>query len=120
MSLPSLEQLVAPPSSKPIDPSELVAEANFAPRKWQATVPDDWSRKPAVIRTADLRRIITLPRRPRPDADRLEAMVELMTARYRISNGMCACATLNRKCITRDPEPEVHYAPAPGPGVDVV
>lgn len=101
MPLPSLDELAAAPTGKPIDPRTLVAEANFAPRQWQATAPDDWSRKPAVTRTEDLRRVRDLPRRPRPDADRLEAMVELMTKRYRIGNGTCACATWNRKCITR-------------------
>lgn len=89
-----------------LDLSNLVADANFAPREWQSSKPDAaWTSKPEVETSEDLRRIIALPRRDRPDDARGAALIELMTERF--SNGRaagdgCTCrAVFNRDCITR-------------------
>lgn len=81
---------------------ELVAQPNTAPQAWQSKPPDSWSRKPPVTMTPELRRVLELPRRERPGAETLEAMIELMTDRFR-RHGVqtCRCAQMGRPCITR-------------------
>lgn len=83
---------------------ELVAAPNVAPQQWQSKPPDSWSRKPPVTMTPELRRVASLPKRPRPSPERLEAMIGLMTARFLRADSTtkaCKCAAIGRPCITR-------------------
>ena len=90
----------APVAPVPVD--DLVAHPSFAPRVWQSTAPEAaWGRRPAIEASDDLRRIIALPRRARPEGARAEALVELISGRYGLAAGPCGCATLGRECITR-------------------
>lgn len=83
-----------------------VAGINFAPDEWQIGAPvEGWTRKPEIQMSADLRRIIALPRRDQPDGPMAEALVEMMTERYtngRAAGYGCTCQSVfNRECITR-------------------
>lgn len=91
-----------------IDISALVTDPNFAPRAWESQIPDTaWSHKPPIEESADLRRIVGLPRRaqPEPRGPRAEALIELMTTRYsngRAAGAGCDCrAKHGRECIVR-------------------
>lgn len=110
MSVPiELADLELPPKpAKPesIDPLELVADANFAPRAWQSKCPDEaWTPKPPVSPSDDLKRILDVPRRPQLEASSVRgaAMVEMITRRYaRERTDPCRCRSdFNRDCITR-------------------
>lgn len=83
-----------------------VAAPNFAPNEWQISAPENtWTRKPEIETSADLRRIIALPRRDQPDGPMADALIEMMSERF--SNGRaagdgCTCrAKFKRDCITR-------------------
>lgn len=58
-----------------------------------------WGRK-APTSSAELQRVLSLPRRPVESVD-LEAITELMTRALRKPDGPCQCAALGRKCILR-------------------
>lgn len=105
-----LEDLIVPEQTT-LDPGSLVAEANFRPRAWQSisATPVNgvgWSKDP-VQDSEDLRRIIALPRRERPDpeGDTAKALIELMTQRYRREVQVCRCTELrpgvDDPCILR-------------------
>jgi hypothetical protein len=63
---------------------------------------DQWC-KPPVLPSKDLKRILALPRRPKPDHLTGEALIELITERYAIDNPSCQCAEISpgRPCIER-------------------
>jgi hypothetical protein len=63
---------------------------------------DQWC-KPPVLPSKDLKRILALPRRPKPDNLTGEALIELITERYAIDNPSCQCAEISpgRPCIER-------------------
>lgn len=99
----------------PLDVTKLVAAKGFAPSEWQTPYPDHaWSHRIHVLPvrdTAELRRIVALPRRPElePGSAQAEAMIELMTRRFAKPPAPCRCRAilqehgrhLNRKCIVR-------------------
>lgn len=83
-----------------VDVSALVAAPNFAPKDWQAT-PPAFSNKSAIRRTADLDRVLALPRRAPPTEDQYESLIDHMTRLLARPPGPCQCASMKRKCITR-------------------
>lgn len=84
----------------PIPLSDLVAGVNFAPKEWQSGRPDDsWTSKPPVENSADLTRILALPRRPIPGEAREQALVDLLNERLRLPDGTCRCKDFKRDCI---------------------
>lgn len=85
----------------PVDVSKLVAQPNYQPSEWQAP-PPVFSNKAPVGRSADLDRVLTLPRRPPPNAAQQAALVTTMTARLaRPGVTSCQCASMKRDCITQ-------------------
>lgn len=85
----------------PIDVGTLVAQPNFAPKEWQTRMPDIFNgRKPPVTDSAELRRVLALPRRAPPTPAQVSAMIAHETARYARPTARCRCAELGRKCIT--------------------
>ncbi len=91
---------------KPIRLADTVASPLFAPEAWQTAAPDDlFTRGTPIGRSADLERILALPRRAPVDLDSptAEAIVELEMAKYAIDNPNCKCKEIapGRQCITR-------------------
>lgn len=62
---------------------------------------DEWQPKRAPRRTADLRRVEALERREVPDDVTREAMVELVTRRYRLPDAPCSCVARHGFCVER-------------------
>ena len=60
----------------------------------------NYSTMPAVARSGDLARVKALPRRPRPDAKALEALVAKWNGKLKRNNPKCKCASLGRPCYT--------------------
>lgn len=56
--------------------------------------------KPPVKGSADLTRVLALPRRAVPDIALSEALIQHMSAKYTRKNIMCRCKSMRRKCIT--------------------
>jgi len=88
--------------------SDAVADPMCAPFGWQTEAPDDLFRRgDPVGDSADLQRILALPRRPQLDltSATAEAMVELEMQKYaRTDNiGQCRCKSIDPRkgCITR-------------------
>lgn len=88
--------------------SDAVADPMCAPFGWQTEAPEDMFRRgDPVGGSADLDRILALPRRPQLDltSATAEAMVELEMAKYaRTDNiGQCRCKEIDPRkgCITR-------------------
>ncbi len=106
-SIPVAEE--KPSKKAAINLADLVAAPNTRPAEWQtiSKPPVGWSGriKPPVLPSADLKRIVELPRRPKPTPVEAQALLDLMTERY--SNGrppgQCRCAELapGRPCIVR-------------------
>lgn len=98
-----------PPSAPALSLSSLVAEPHFAPREWQTVAPDACyaGRKQGVEMSPDLERILALPRRDVPEAGspRAEALIDVLSERFRRDNPRCACAEIaperDEPCITR-------------------
>jgi hypothetical protein len=76
-----------------IDPAILRLSENQVPAP-------NWGRPP-VLPSADLTRVLALPRRLPPDEAKREALIDLMTERLGRANPACRCAEMNRPCITR-------------------
>lgn len=107
-----LDDLILPPApakAPAIDPTTLVARPNFAPAEWQSADPRTfggeqcWTSKPAIESSADLRRVLALPRRPQPleGTPTADALLELINRRFALPPGPCRCKELGRECITR-------------------
>ena len=111
-----LDDLLPPKrQASEIDPDTLVAAPGFAPEEWQSETPpeaygDLYGHKPPVEDSEDLQRVLAVPRRepPAPGSAKAEALVALMTRRYRLDGtdgpaaGPCACrAEFGRDCILR-------------------
>lgn len=99
-----LEDIVVPQAAALPDIGEVLAPTNVRPREWQGGCrAPAWGNKPPVQESADLERVVALDRRdkPPPHSDHAEALVELITARYSVDRGACACAAMGRTCITR-------------------
>lgn len=94
-----------------IDILNIVAPKGVREHRDQARAPhDSWGFKAPVSWSDDLRRVLALPRRVREldGTPRAEALIELMTSRYRRTDGMpCRCAAIDPDrhredgCITR-------------------
>ncbi len=104
--------VAAPVAPVKVDVTELVAEPFRAPKEWQSHSPPEMypSRWKSIGMSADLERILKLPRRPQldPTSERAEALIELMTARWSRGERACACAELDpqikagkRQCLKR-------------------
>lgn len=82
-----------------VDIREKALEARPQRRRTKNTNTDE------VEDSDDLQRILALPRRPRPDQAEQERMAAEMTARLRIDNPNCQCASLRpgvpNPCITK-------------------
>ena len=99
------------PAPKPVQTfklSDAVADPMCAPFGWQTEAPEDLFRRgDPVGESADLERILALPRRPQLDltSDTAEAMVELEMQKFaRTDNiGQCRCKEIDprKNCITR-------------------
>lgn len=94
-----------------IDVTKLVAQNSVAPEQWQAPAPKEMYFRAPVARSADLDRVLALPRRV-PELDgtpRAEAIIDVITERYtkNVPAGQCRCAQINpdrhaaEGCITR-------------------
>lgn len=86
--------------------SDAIAPLLFAPHDWQSSAPDElFKRGVAVQGSADLRRIIALPRRPQvdPSSREAEVLVEYEMRKYGRENLACRCREIDprRGCITR-------------------
>ncbi len=81
---PKVTMRVAPPGVRP-DPNNLLG--------------DCWGRR-APKPSAELDRILAIPRRQVSEADK-QAMIEIVGRRLRIPPRQCKCTTYGRKCITR-------------------
>lgn len=87
--------------------TDTVANPMFAPQAWQTGAPDDlFSRGQPIGESADLRRIMALPRRAPLDLESptAEAVVELAMQKFGKHNPNCECRKIapNRSsCITR-------------------
>jgi hypothetical protein len=57
--------------------------------------------KSPVRMSSDLRRVLALPRRPRPEGAAAERIIEAVTTRLGVRNPSCECASQGRQCITR-------------------
>lgn len=58
--------------------------------------------KPPVGHSADLTRVLRIPKRPVPNENQSEALIEVMSSRFSRKNPRCNCRTKhNRNCITR-------------------
>jgi len=80
----------------------MVAQPGFAPTQWQASAGrENYSYKPAVIMTPDLRRVAALPRRAPIEAGTPAAQAVIAYARHRYGRdrmGMrCACADIPKR-----------------------
>lgn len=71
--------------------------------------PFDLSGKPPVKNSAELQRILALPRRPVPSDAQLAPIQDYVVARYGRPPGPCRCADVRRACITR-PRPVQAWA----------
>lgn len=108
-----IENPAATPPTQPLTGfklSDTVADPMVKPFGWQTQAPDNmdlFRRGDPVGESADLERILALPRRPQLDltSDTAEAMVELEMAKYaRTDNiGQCRCKEIDprKNCITR-------------------
>jgi hypothetical protein len=86
----------------PFDVTQVLAEPGFAPREWQSKAPREvWGARPPVMRSSELDRVLAIPRRALEldGTDRAEAIVDVMTERFR-----CTDARLPCKCAIIDPE----------------
>lgn len=103
-----LDDIEAPAAPR-IEIVDLVAEPGFAPRDWQSAAPVDvWdTNRHEVEPSAELERVLALPWRapPEPDGVRSEALIEMMTARYRKPDGPCRCAVIGPKDAAGVPQP---------------
>lgn len=87
----------------PIDITQLVASPGYAPREWQSAAPAATypGGKPPVEESSEIDRILALPTRPLPHEipGREQALVQIMTERFRRDNPACECAARwNTKC----------------------
>lgn len=94
------------------DVGDLVARPSVAPLDFQTEAVKELynTRRGEVAPSAELERVLTLPRRQPPEPGSVEslALVEFMTARHRKPDGPCDCAQRQRRsdgsavpCITR-------------------
>jgi hypothetical protein len=86
--------------------SDTVADPMCAPFGWQTAAPDEiFRRGDPVGGSADLERVLALPRRPQLDLKSVtaEAIVELEMQKYGRENPNCRCKEIDprRSCITR-------------------
>lgn len=97
--IPSLDRPAAvekPPRFAPPSVAPLPSQVATDPRSGLGRV------RPAVEDSADLRRVLALPRRPVPDEAQRETWNRHYTTRLgRGDRGNCECASLNRTCITK-------------------
>lgn len=109
-----LKTLAVAPAAEPdkVDVNDLVASPFRAPREYQSHAPPEMypSRWQPVGMSADLDRILKLPRRPQldPKSERAETLIEMMTARWSRGERACRCAEIDpqikagkRQCIKR-------------------
>ncbi len=92
-----------------IELDDLVAGPGFAPHKWQSKCPDfarDGGTKVAVGSSADLTRIIGLPRRPQPDEATAVKLIAGIPGllNLRRDNPNCKCEELQIEYGMVDPE----------------
>lgn len=87
---------------------DVVAAPMMAPQAWQVGAPDDvFQRGMPVLRTADLERVLALPRRQPLDLDSplAQAVVELEMRKYALPpRERCECRTVDprrKSCVTR-------------------
>lgn len=83
-----------------IDLDALVAAPGFAPKAWQTEAPRDIfaGNKPPVQPSADLNRVLALPRRPKVEPDTAEArrLVAWANDTFGLKNaGPCSCAEID-------------------------
>lgn len=101
-----------PAEPEKVDVNDLVASPFRAPREYQSHAPPEMypSRWQAVGMSADLDRILKLPRRPQldPKSERAETLIEMMTARWSRGERACRCAEIDpqikagkRQCLKR-------------------
>ncbi len=92
--------------------SDAVAPIGFAPKAWQTAAPDDmFVRGDPVGNSADLERILALPRRPPLDLTSVtaEALIDYEMTKYSRPNAACRCREIDPQrfaeggvgCITR-------------------
>lgn len=82
---------------------EIYTPGHIAPRPGQIIgyIPGNaW--RPEVKNSPDLQRVMHLPRRPQPEGDRAEALIQYMTETLSRENSDCRCRTIrpNTPCIT--------------------
>lgn len=97
MSRSKLEALDEAPRQVRINVADLgYAEPGYAPSRWQESAPFDayGGHKPPVGGSPDLARIVDVPRRPVPDARKLDAMLALMMRRHGRGERVCQCAEI--------------------------
>lgn len=88
---------------RPLGP--LTPPVNVAPQAWQAPHPltDAFrgGRHPAPQGSADLERVLALPRRPPLDlnSEAARVLAREVTARFYVENKYCECRSLSRPCI---------------------
>ncbi len=104
--------VAAPAPVTKTEVSDLVASPFRAPREYQSAAPPDAyaSRFEPVGMSADLGRVLKLPRREPldPNSPRAQAMIDLMTSRWSLGERACRCAELDvqirigkRQCLKR-------------------
>ncbi len=76
---------------------DTIAAPMFSPKEWQSKAPDEFYLRAPVKRSADLTRIMALPKRePELDGtDRSEAIIDMITERYSLANENCTCEKLD-------------------------
>lgn len=92
-----------------IDVTKLVAPRGTAPMHGQSAAPRAMYFKAPVKNSAELERVLALPRRAleMDGTPRAEALIDMITARYSRGNMQCRCAQINPErhaaegCITR-------------------
>ena len=85
----------------------MVAHPGFAPRDWQSASPPEnyYGTAPPIQRSAELDRVLALPRRPQEieGSDRAEGLIDYVTSVYTRGPVACRCATIDpqrpRDCL---------------------
>lgn len=85
---------------------QLVAEPSFAPKAWQSEAPRDLfgGHKPPVQESADLARVLALPRRPKlePGTPAAEAVVEWAMREFALPpRDRCRCAEIDPQRVAK-------------------
>jgi hypothetical protein len=107
---PTLLDLDLPAVPTPVDASTLIAPKGVAPLEWQTYAPTEFrAHKPAPGQSPDLTRILSLPRRERPDKDLLgAAYIQAGHRRWKVERPPpCACPSIIAK-YGRKPRPCIH------------